>query len=49
MIWTTYFVLNVVEGFNMLSVELLGGEGAHAMEVLVLVPVLPTDGLRRAA
>lgn len=48
-IWATYFVLNVVEGFNMLSVELLGGEGAHAMEVLVLIPVLPTDGLRRAA
>lgn len=33
----------------MLPVELLGGERTHAMEVLVLVPVLPADGFRRAA
>lgn len=33
----------------MIPVKLLGGEGSHAMEVLVLVSVLPTDGLRRAS
>lgn len=32
----------------MFSVELLRGEGAQAVEVLILVPVLPTDGFRRA-
>lgn len=45
----TYFVLDVVQGFDVLPVELLGGQGAHAVEVLVLVPVLPADGVRRAA
>lgn len=33
----------------MLPVELLRSEWSHAIEVLILVPVLPTDGLRRAA
>lgn len=45
----TYFVLDVVQRFDVLPVELLGREGAHAVEVLVLVPVLPADGVRRAA
>lgn len=33
----------------MFPVELLRGEGAHTVEVLVLVSVLPADGVRRAA
>lgn len=44
----TYFVLDVIQGFDMLLVELLRRKGAHAVEVLVFVPVLPTDGVRRA-
>lgn len=33
----------------MVPVELLRSERSHAMEVLILVPVFPTDGVRRAA
>lgn len=33
----------------MLLVKVLGGEGAHVMEVLVLISVFPAYGLRRAA
>jgi len=44
-----YLVLHVVQGLDMLLVELLWRQGSHAVEGLVLVSVLPADGVRRAA
>lgn len=46
--WPTYFVFDVVQGFDVLAVELQRGEGAQTMEGLILVPVLPTDRFRWA-
>ena len=46
---SAYLVLDVVEGFDVLPVELLWGHGAHTVEVLVLVSVLPADRLGGAA
>lgn len=44
-----YFVLDIVKRFDMFPVEPLGGEGSHTVEVLILIPVLPADGVRWAA
>lgn len=44
-----HLVLDVVDWLDVLTVELLGRQWADAVEVLLLIPEFPTDGVRRAA